>query len=150
MLLFLFFPLLEIAVLILVGQWIGLWPTLGLLVLSAVAGMLIIRQQGLSMFGRMFDAMSRGDLVINSLADSYTTIVAGCLLIVPGFMSDALGVALLVPPLRHLLVGAVLPSFGATRRQASQSEPGRGTKTTRPIVIEGTYERLDDDQHSKP
>ena len=51
-----------IALLILVGQWIGLWPTLGLLVLSAFVGMAVIRRQGLSMFSRMFDTMGRGGL----------------------------------------------------------------------------------------
>ncbi len=144
MLLFLGFPLLEIAVLILVGQWIGFWPTLGLLVLSAVVGMLVIRRQGVAMLGRMFDSVSRGGLVITSIVDSYAMIVAGCLLIVPGFITDALGLALLVPPLRRWLLAAVLPGMRTPPRDAAPTrEPGASAK--RPIVIEGSYERLDDD-----
>ncbi|MCZ7593950.1 MAG: FxsA family protein [Hyphomicrobium sp.] len=144
LLLFLAFPLLEIAVLIEVGQWIGFWPTLGLLVLAAAVGMLVIRQQGLSMLRHMFDSMSRGGLAITAMVDSYAVIVAGCLLIVPGFLTDALGLALLVPPLRRWLVGAVLPGLAAPRPDRARPEqPARPRK--QPIVIEGTYQRLDDD-----
>ena len=82
--LFLALPLLEIVVLIQVGQAIGLWPTLGLLFLTAFLGMFIIRQQGLSMVGRMFDNMSQGSFAVTSIVDSYAKIAAGCLLIVPG------------------------------------------------------------------
>lgn len=148
LLLFLAFPLLEIAVLIQVGQWIGFWPTLGLLVLAATAGMLVIRQQGVSMLGRMFDSVSRGQLAITAMVDSYAVIVAGCLLIVPGFLTDALGLALLVPPLRRWLVGAVLPGLAAPRRDRGRPEQPVAPRK-QPIVIEGTFQRLDDDVDTK-
>jgi UPF0716 protein FxsA len=144
MLLFVGFPLLEIAVLILVGQWIGFWATLGLLVLSAVVGMLVIRRQGVAMLGRMFESMSRGGLAITSIVDSYAMIVAGCLLIVPGFITDAFGLALLVPPLRHWLLAAVLPGMRTPPRDAAPPREPTGA-AKRPVVIEGSYERLDDD-----
>lgn len=147
MLLFLGLPLLEITVLVAVGQIIGFWPTFGLLVLSAAAGMLIIREQGVSMVGRMFETMSRGGLAFATMVDSYVVIVAGCLLIIPGFISDALGIALLVPPLRRVLVGAVLPGFTDARREdrPPSQQPGRGPEPRQPIIIEGTYQRVDED-----
>ena len=149
MLAFLVLPLLEIAVLIQVGQAIGVWSTLGLLILAAVAGMLIIRQQGVSMVGRMFDAMSEGRLAVGSIVDSYARIVAGCLLIVPGFITDAVGLALLVPPLRGLIFRALLPGL-AGRRPPEAPAGGDSSRPARPIVIEGTYKRLDDDRDTKP
>jgi UPF0716 protein FxsA len=137
-------PLIEIAVLIEVGRWLGLWATLGLLVLSAAAGMLIIRSAGTAMVGRMLDSMGRGGLGIASLVDSYATISAGVLLIVPGFITDAIGVALLVPPLRRALLRALLPGFaGRTRASSRPAEAQAPAK--HPIIIEGTYQRLDDD-----
>jgi UPF0716 protein FxsA len=141
-------PFLEIMLLILAGQWIGFWATLGLLFLSAIAGMLIIRRQGVAMFGRMFDSMSQGGKAIPSLVDTYAAMAAGCLLIVPGFITDAIGLALLFPPLRRHLLRSVLPSFAATRRpQATPAAaaPPRTSRPAEPIVIEGTYQRLDDD-----
>jgi UPF0716 protein FxsA len=151
MLFFLGLPLLEIAVLIQVGQAIGLWPTLGLLFLAAAIGMIVIRQQGVSMLGRMFGAVSEGRFALGSIVDSYTKIVAGCLLIVPGFLTDALGIALLIPPLRRLMLGAVMPGMGGGRRRVDDppASPRSPSEPTRPIVIEGTYERLDDDRDTK-
>jgi UPF0716 protein FxsA len=144
---FLALPLLEIVVLIKVGQAIGLWPTLGLLFLAAFLGMFIIRQQGLSMVGRMFDTMSKGRFAVSSIVDSYARIAAGCLLIVPGFITDALGIALLVPPLRSLMLGAILPGFARQRRAVDpKAAPADRQQTGRPVVIEGTYQRLDDDR----
>ena len=148
--LFLALPLLEIVVLIKVGQAIGLWPTLGLLFLAAFLGMFIIRQQGVSMVGRMFDTMSQGSFAMTSIADSYAKIAAGCLLIMPGFITDALGIALLVPPLRNLMLGAMLPGVAGRRRGVDPAAaPANRSETARPIVIEGTYQRLDDDRDSK-
>ena len=150
MLFFLGLPLLEIAVLIQVGQAIGLWPTLGLLFLAAAVGMIVIRQQGISMLGRMFGAVSEGRFALGSIVDSYTKIVAGCLLIVPGFLTDALGIALLVAPLRRLMLGAVMPGLASRRRVDDPAAPPRGrSEPARPIVIEGTYERLDDNRDTK-
>ena len=148
MLAFLVLPLLEIVVLIQVGQAIGVWSTLGLLILAAVAGMMIIRQQGVSMVGRMFDAMSEGRFAVGSIVDSYARIVAGCLLIVPGFITDAVGLALLVPPLRALMFRAMLPGL-AGRRGAEAPTGGDRAQPARPVVIEGTYKRLDDDRDTK-
>jgi UPF0716 protein FxsA len=149
MLVFLGLPLLEIAVLIQVGQAIGFWPTLGLLVLSAAAGMIVIRQQGLSMVGRMFDSMSRGRFAVTSIVDSYAVIVAGCLLIVPGFITDALGLALLVPPLRSIILGAMLPGIAGRRRVDQRATSQNRPSEPRPTVIEGTFERLDDEGDKK-
>ncbi len=139
-------PLLEIGVLIEVGRWLGLWPTLGLLVLSAAAGMLIIRSEGAAMLGRMFDSMGRGGFGIAALIDSYATIAAGFLLIVPGFITDAIGVTLLVPPLRRALLRALIPGFAERPRDSTR--PGEAP-AKRPIIIEGTYQRLDDDTDAK-
>lgn len=140
------FPLIELAVLIEVGKAIGFWPTLGLLFLSAIAGMMIIRQQGVSMVGRMFDTIGQGGLAFVSMVNGYFVILAGCLLIVPGFITDVLGLALLVPPLRQLILGVMLPGFADARRddRTGRARAEEAAATKQPIIIEGTYERIDD------
>ena len=78
------------------------------------------------MVGRMFDSMSQGRFAVTSIVDSYAMIVAGCLLIVPGFITDALGLALLVPPLRSIILGAMLPGIAGRRRvdqRATSAKP---------------------------
>lgn len=149
-LVFLAFPLLEIAVLIKVGQAIGVWSTIGLLVAAAFLGMIVIREQGVAMVGRMFAAASDGRMTLAPLIDGYAAVAAGFLLIIPGFISDVIGLLLLVPPVRRLAIAWSFSSIAARPREhGSPTQP----KVSRPVVIEGTYERVDehrDDGPSKP
>jgi UPF0716 protein FxsA len=99
------------------------------------------------MVGRMFESISRGGLAFVSMVDGYFVILAGTLLIVPGFVTDALGLALLVPPLRRVILGAVLPGFADARRddKVGRARPDNPSSQPRqPIIIDGTYERIDD------
>jgi UPF0716 protein FxsA len=143
LLVFVAFPLIEIALLIKAGQTIGFWPTISLLLGAAVLGMLVIRQQGLTMVGRMLSAASEGKLALAPLVDGYVLVVAGALLIVPGFLSDVIGLLLLVPPLRHWTIRRSMSGFAAGF-QASNPR-----KSPRPTVIDATYERIDEDDERK-
>jgi len=144
---FLAFPLLEIAVLIKVGQAIGVWPTIGLLVAAAFLGMIVIREQGLAMVGRMFAAASDGRMTLAPLIDGYAAIVAGFLLIIPGFISDVIGLLLLVPPVRRL---AIAWSFsGLTAKPRAYGSPSQ-PKVVRSVIIEGTCERVDEHRAAGP
>ncbi len=96
-LLFVALPLIEIAVLIKVGQAIGFWPTMLLLIAAAVLGSFVIRERGLSAASRAFEVMREGRIPIAPMLDSYVVIMAGLLLIIPGLVSDVIGLLLLVP-----------------------------------------------------
>jgi UPF0716 protein FxsA len=100
---FLAVPLVEIALFVLVGDAIGLWPTLGLVVLSAVLGVLILKR--LAALGPILvgpDIRSLRD-PLSPLAGRALMIVAAGLLILPGFFSDLLGLLLLLPPVQSLI-----------------------------------------------
>jgi UPF0716 protein FxsA len=143
LLVFVAFPLLEIALLIKAGETIGFWPTMTLLIAAAALGFMVIREQGLSMVGRMFAALNEGRFPLEPLLDSYVLIMAGILLIVPGLISDAVGLALLVAPLRKVgIQWAVSALVGGPQAMKTGGTP----KAARTIVIEGTYERLDEDK----
>jgi UPF0716 protein FxsA len=147
-LIFVAFPLLEIALLIKAGETIGFWPTITLLVAAAALGFVVIREQGLSMVGSVFTAVNEGRLPFEPMLDSYVVIMAGFLLIIPGFISDVIGLLLLVPPLRRWSLNWAVPGLFTGPGGASETTGGR--KPSRPIVIEGTYRRLDqDDEKSK-
>lgn len=100
---FLAVPLIEIALFIVVGQAIGLGPTLALVLLSAVAGVLIIRWHGLALLRAIQATMGRGLLPGQTLADTMMVWLGGALLIVPGFFTDFIGLVLLVGPVRRLI-----------------------------------------------
>jgi UPF0716 protein FxsA len=98
-------PLLEIAVFIEVGGAIGLWPTLGLVVLTAIVGTWQLRLQGLATLNRARAQVDRGALPARELFDGACLLIAGALLLTPGFVTDAAGFLLFMPPVREALRG---------------------------------------------
>ena len=102
-LVFLIVPIIEIALFIQVGDAIGLWPTLAMIVATAVIGSAIVRHQGLQALERARVAMERDRLPLKEAATGIALLVAGFLLITPGFFTDTLGFLLLVPAIRASL-----------------------------------------------
>jgi UPF0716 protein FxsA len=99
-LLFIVVPLVELYVIIQVGQWLGALPTIGLLVLSSVLGTALMRSQGRAVWRRFRTTVAAGQPPARELVDGVLVIVGGALLLAPGFITDALGILLLAPPSR--------------------------------------------------
>ena len=100
---FLLVPLIEIGLFIILGQTIGLWPTLFGVLVTALIGSWIIRHQGLSLISDIQRHMRAGMLPAQQLAEGLMISIAGALLLTPGYFTDTIGFLLLVPPLRVLL-----------------------------------------------
>ncbi|MBP6738079.1 MAG: FxsA family protein [Rhodobacteraceae bacterium] len=110
---FLVLPLVEIALFVVVGGWIGLWSTLAVVIGSGILGVTLLRRMGAPSLG-----VVRGDL-LSPLAERALLAVAAMLLILPGFLTDTLGLILLLPAVRRLVVAqlaARLRQTGAGRR----------------------------------
>lgn len=97
------FPILEIATFIYVGQWIGVWKTIGLVILAAVVGVAILRYQGLGALRKINRDLRRAQPPAAGIVDGFMIVIASLLLIIPGFLSDILGLLLIIPPVRHLV-----------------------------------------------
>jgi UPF0716 protein FxsA len=97
---FLMVPLIEIGLFIQVGDAIGLWPTLGIVVLTAILGTSLVRSQGRLALGQMRNSFQTLSDPAEPLAHGAMILFAGALLLTPGFFTDAIGFALLVPPVR--------------------------------------------------
>ena len=96
-------PLLELAILLRIGQWIGLVPTVALVVTTGVAGAALARQQGIRAFSRVRRELASGRLPGRSLLDGLAILVGGALLLTPGVLTDVIGFGLLVPVSRRWL-----------------------------------------------
>jgi UPF0716 protein FxsA len=96
-------PLLEIAVFIQVGGWIGLGWTLALVILTAILGTWQLRAQGLATLMRAREQIDHGALPARELFDGACLLVAGALLLTPGFVTDSAGFLLFFPPVRDIL-----------------------------------------------
>lgn len=103
LLLLLTVPMIEIYVLIEVGRAIGSVSTVILVVLTAVAGAWLLRWQGLVTLARVRSALERGEIPALELVEGLLLLVTGALLLTPGFVTDVVGFAVLIPPLRRLV-----------------------------------------------
>jgi len=134
---FVVLPLLEIYVMVKVGGLIGAWATVAWVMAAAVAGVVLIRMQGLLTWRRVGEALARGQLPAMELMEGVVILVGGVLFFIPGFISDAIGLLCLIPPMRRAavlwLLRHAIPVRPAPRD--GQSPP------TGPRTIEGDFRR---------
>jgi len=129
-------PLIELYVLIKVGSFIGALPTIVLTLLTAALGIWLVRLQGLGVLARVGRSLAADELPALDLMDGALLLVAGLFLLLPGFVTDALGFLLLIPPVRHWLIrrSVHLVPVGSARGEARPLDPP---------VIEGRFHRED-------
>lgn len=135
-------PLAEIAVFIEVGDQIGLGPTLALIVLTAVIGAAMLRHQGFAVLRRAQQQLDQGAVPVLEVFEGLCLLVAGALLLTPGFITDTLGVLLLLPPVRHLLFRQVRRHVEV--RVAGAAAPDRPSGPGAP-TIDAEFEEISDE-----
>lgn len=139
-LIFLLVPLIEIAFFVMIGQAIGLWPTLLGVLVTALAGSLVLRIQGVALLREIGETMGRGMLPARALADAMLVAIAGVLLLTPGYFTDLIGILLLLPPVRNGIYALLRSRMGVV----STGHTGYGWQTD-PRVREGGTIDLDDE-----
>ncbi len=108
LLLFIVLPIAEIYVIVKVGEAIGILPTLAILLLDGFLGAALARSQGGAAWRRFNEALASGRVPAREVFDGAMVIVGGAFLLAPGFITDAIGLCLLLPPTRALLRGFIL------------------------------------------
>ncbi len=101
-------PIVELALLLRVGSWIGFWPTVALIAATAVLGSYLVRRQGLAVWRQLQERLGRGDLPGDQIVDGVIILVSGTLLVTPGVLTDVSGILGLLPfvriPIRKYLM----------------------------------------------
>ncbi len=143
LILFIMIPIIEIGLFIKVGGFIGLWPTLAIVILTAIIGTNMLRTQGLSTLARLQSTLQTGENPVDPIVHGALILLSGVLLLTPGFFTDSIGFLLLVPPVRSALIkwGAA-KAFGSgftVNGQGHQAQPRND-----PSVLDGNYSVLDD------
>ena len=108
--LFLFFvivPIIEITVLMHVGEWLGAWPTIAIVIFTAWLGAKYVRQQGIATLQSVQTKMAQGEMPSDEIITGVMLLIAGVLLVTPGFVTDIFGLSLLVPAIRQVLIKSV-------------------------------------------
>lgn len=141
-------PIIEIGLFIEVGGWIGLWPTLAIVVATAIAGAALLRSQGRGVLTDLQGKLQAGGDPTGPIAHGAMILFAGALLLTPGFFTDAVGFALLIPPVRAMLLRWGAAKFaGSVRVTAYGAAAGRGRRPG-PMgrgadVVDGEWTDLD-------
>ncbi|ETX28713.1 FxsA family protein [Roseivivax isoporae] len=144
---FLAVPLIEIALFIQVGGLIGLWPTLGIVILTALVGTWLVRSEGAGAMNDIRRSFNELRDPSEPLAHGAMILIAGALLLTPGFFTDAVGFALLMPPVRQAVMRYARKHVRTRQFHvhtgAGPRGPGPQGPTPRPRrdddVIEGDY-----------
>lgn len=144
--------LLEIFVLVKVGGFLGAWPTVALVIITALIGSSLVRSQGLQLVKQLQQRMERGEMPGLQLIEGVMLLITGVLLVTPGFVTDFAGLLLLQPKIRAgiaklLLEKVKLKTFNSRSGSYSQSATGSpfmDSKKDDDNVIEGEFERKDD------
>lgn len=146
--LFLLFPLAELYVLIKVGSSIGALATILLLVLSGIAGVLLLRLAGFATAWRARERLARGELPEREMLQGLMMAIGGGLLFLPGFISDVLALIVLFPPTRNFLFRQISRRIEAQvrRQRAFADDLQARSNPQRRNVIEGEWERDDRDR----
>ena len=126
LIIFMSVPIIEMWILIEVGGWIGALPTIALVAVTATLGLSLLKQQGLSTLLDARRKMNEGSIPASELVSGFMLAVGGALLLTPGFVTDTVGFALLVPQTRQWLLCKVIDRFRDK------------------ITIEGEFRRVDD------
>lgn len=134
LILFIAVPLIEIGLFIQVGGWLGLWPTLAIVVVTAVAGTALVRSQGARALSQLKSSFDDLRDPTEPLAHGAMILFSGALLLTPGFFTDAVGFALLIPGVRRAVLRELKKRVHV---QTVRSEAGWTSQDE--TIIEGTY-----------
>ena len=144
-LLFLGLPIAEIIVFIQAGEQFGLWPTIGVVVLTAVLGAILLQHQGLRTLSRAQIKLKRGEIPMGEVFSGLCLLVGGLLLLTPGFLTDLAGFTLLVPKVRSFIGGGILQMLSHQRtfhvNTESHAQSSRRQTADR-TIINGDYSEV--------
>lgn len=150
LLLFIFVPLAEIVAFIYVGDFIGIWATIALVILTAIIGTALLRMQGLAVLSNAQKAMQEGRIPVDSVIDGVCLLVAGAFLLTPGFITDSAGFLLFVPPFRRALASWLFERIIASQAgyfdiSVSSFEHKDQQRSGDSTIIEGEFEHVEEE-----
>ncbi len=144
-LLFTLVPLVELALLIRIGEWMGVLPTVALVVTTGIVGAALARREGIRTWGRVQDELGAGRVPGGEMLHALMVVVAGAFLVTPGVLTDVAGLSLLVRPVRGAVIDRVRQSLEARVQEGSVRVFGPGD-----LGVDRSGERSSSPEASEP
>lgn len=141
-------PMIEIGLFIKVGGLIGLWPTLGIVLLTAIVGSALVRKQGAAALAQLRGSLNELRDPTEPIAHGAMILFAGALLLTPGFFTDTVGILLLIPAVRAAVLRYLASRVRVERFTVGGTPPRR--EPHRPDVIDGDFVEVDPDNEMRP
>ena len=110
-LLFIVVPIVELVLIIQVGQAFGAWNTVGLLIIDSLVGAWLVKPQGLGLLKRSRERLQKGEMPSDEIFSGIAILFAGALMLTPGFLTDAVGLIILIPPIRSIAIAGIRRNF---------------------------------------
>ncbi|MCC4816734.1 membrane protein FxsA [Vibrio lentus] len=162
LLLFIFVPIIEISLFIQVGGFLGLWPTIALVLITAFVGASLVRSQGIQTLMSVQGRLQQGEMPAQQILEGVMLAVAGVLLLTPGFMTDALGMLVLLPAPRAMIAKKMMEKMVVSNMSGGFHAGGQAGFGQSPFgqdpfnrdpsdqskdgnTFEGEFEKKDDD-----
>jgi UPF0716 protein FxsA len=146
--LFILVPVAEIALFIELGGNFGVFNTLLLIIVTAVVGASLVRQQGFQTLSNVKEQIASGNLPAMEMAEGAALLFAGALLLTPGFLTDTIGFCLLIPPVRRKWIRYLsrqgIVSMATAWQYSTAQNQSRPNANPRGNVIEGKYRKKED------
>ncbi len=164
LILFICVPVIEIGLFIQVGDMLGLWPTIGLVLLTAFVGASLVRSQGIQTLLSVQNRLRHGEMPAQQILEGVMLAVSGVLLLTPGFMTDAMGMIVLLPAPRAMLARYLMSKvvvqtmgngfhaqggFGSQSHSSQDSSRNNSFSSGEGNTFEGEFERKDEDKNNK-
>ena len=140
-------PIIEIALFIKVGGFIGLYPTLAIVLLTAFIGTSLLRSQGMSAFSGLQNSIMAGQNPMSQIAHGAMILIAGVVLLTPGFFTDAVGLALLIPGVRTVIIKAGAAKI-ASKANMNDFNSNTAEKTTQSDVYDADFTVVNEENES--
>ena len=147
LLLFFLTPIIEMYLLIEVAGYIDVWPTIGLVMLTAVVGVALLKRQGIATLTRGVQRAQQGQMPATEMAEGILLAVAGALLITPGFVTDFVGFTLLFPPSRVAIAKMLMQrvAMSATVMSPPHTRSTESAANDAGNVLDGEFQRKKDE-----
>lgn len=149
-------PIMEISLLIRVAGQIGILNTAAFALFTAVLGAYLVKQQGMATLAKLHEEANAGRVPARQIVEGVALLVAGAVLLTPGFITDAFGFALLIPPVRIALInlvaqkvfanGQVVYSYTSYADTSNQNTRQAGSRSVNGTVIDGEYTAAPDEE----
>lgn len=109
--LFIVIPIIELVLIIQVGQALGAWNTIGLLIIDSLIGAWLVKHQGLGLLKRSRERLQKGEMPSYEIFSGIAILFAGALMLTPGFLTDVFGLIILIPPIRSVAIAGIRRNF---------------------------------------